>query len=564
MADLAQIIGIKISVSSDVLEQLNADADLTKLIDPETAQLIAEELGVKVELKIESVTDKLKDTNEAKDLKERPPIVTIMGHVDHGKTSLLDVIRNSNVADKESGNITQHLGAYYVETPNVAITFLETPGHEAFVAMRARGANITDIVILVVSADDGPKPQTVEAIKHAQIAKVPIIVAITKCDKPDINIQKVTESLMQYSLIAEEYGGYTTVIKVSSKSKEGIKELLESILILAKSLNFKASYVSKAKGVVIESRLDRNRGNLNSLLVQSGELKVGDYILCGAIHGKVRTITNDNSQEIKSALPSMPVEITGLNSMPPVGTSFQVAEEKIAKLAAEKHLIEQKELIAPPNLEELLQASNTAKGLFIILKADVNGSMEAVQKLIAEIKHEQIKPKVVLASLGIVSMSDVNLAITTGAILIGFNVQCDNEAKKTAEKEDINIYLHNVIYELIDNVRNLASGMLSPIIHESLQGKAKVLETFHITKIGQIAGCQVMDGKIVKDSILKVIRDDAVIHTSKLASLKQFQSDVGEVSVGNECGIAVQGYKNFKAGDLVECYLQTKEEVYLS
>ena len=564
---LASVIGKKVKEISKVLKQLNQKEDKDYLIEPEAAQLIAEELGVKLVLKkTQSVTDLLAQKDAQENLQTRPPVVTIMGHVDHGKTSLLDCIRNSNIAIKEKGNITQHIGAYNVKSTNSNITFLDTPGHEAFSAMRARGSNITDIVILVIAVDDGIKPQTIEAIQHAQAAKIAIIVAITKCDKPESNPKKIMEDLMQYNLIAEEYGGNITMLPISSQTKEGINELLELIMLHASNMDLKANFAAPAKGTVIESKVDKNKGNLISLLVQSGTLKIGDYILVGKHHGKVRTLNDENNQKIKLVTPSLPVEMMGLPQIAPAGTSFQVIDEKLAKTVAEKIVFnEQQETMqkTAASEEDFFQNQTEVKELILLLKVDVYGSIEAVQHLIEKVKNEQVQTKIILSGVGAINLSDVNLAITTNATILGFNVRAENAAKKLANSEKVIIQTFDVIYELLDSIKTMLSGMLTPIIKETLQGQAKVLETFYVKKVGQIAGCQVENGKMVKDSLLKIIRDNVVIHQNKLTSLKSFKNDAKVVEEGNECGLSIQGYKNFKAGDIVECYQQTQTQVEL-
>ena len=470
---LASIIGKKTKDIFRVLKQLNQTGDKDSLIEPDVAQLIAEELGIKLVLKkTKSITDLLEQESSTENLQTRPPVVTIMGHVDHGKTSLLDCIRNSNIAVKEKGNITQHIGAYNVEVTNNSITFLDTPGHEAFSAMRARGSNITDIVILVVAVDDGIKPQTIEAIQHAQAAKVAIIVAITKCDKPGSNPKKIMEDLMQYNLIAEEYGGEITMLPVSSQTKDGINELLELIILHSSNMDLKANFDSPAKGVVIESKVDKNKGNLVSLLVQNGTLKTGDYILVGKHHGKVRTLNNENNQKIKLVTPSLPVEMMGLPQIAPAGTFFQVIDEKLAKTVAEKIAFEEQQgkmKKAAASEEDFFQNQTEVKELILLLKVDAHGSIEAVQHLIEKVKNNQVRTKIILAGVGAINLSDVNLAITTKATIVGFNVRAENTAKKLADIEKILIQTFDVIYELLDSVKTKLSGMLTPIIQETLK-----------------------------------------------------------------------------------------------
>ncbi len=562
ISDFSKLIGKK---RSDIVTVAKRILDIeTELITSEIAELIAEELKIKIVVKDSSLATKL-DTKKSGVLKTRPPIVTIMGHVDHGKTSLLDCVRNSSIADREAGNITQHIGAYFVQTPQGKITFLDTPGHEAFSSMRARGSSITDIVILVIALDDGIKPQTIEAIKHARLAKVPIIVALTKCDKPNINAKKITESLMQYELVSEEYNGDTTMVQVSAKTKEGINEILELILIQAESMQLQTTNDEFAQGVVIESRIDKQRGSITSLLVQSGTLKTGDHIFSGKFYAKIRSMSDENSNILKEVTPSQPVEVMGFSDTPPAGNPFQATNEKLAKMMAAKNFADEKNTtteLYTESLEERFAASQV-KELNILLKTDTYGSLEAIEKLVGQIKHEQVVPKIIFSSIGAINRSDIHLAMTTGSLVMGFYVRPEKAAKELAQTEGIEIAIFDVIYEFIDKVKLMVSSMLEPILRQELQGKAQVLNIFNIPKIGQVAGCKVLEGKIIKDSVLKVIRSDNLVYEGKLQSLKHLKSNVEKIEQGEECGIIVQNYKNFQVDDTIECYLQTQEQSQL-
>ena len=561
VSDFSKLIGKKSQDIQKILKQI-LDVD-TNIITVETAELIAEELKVKIEVKVSSVSGEL--DNQQGNLEKRPPIVTIMGHVDHGKTSLLDCIRGSSIVDKEAGNITQRIGAYGVDAPQGRITFLDTPGHEAFSSMRARGSHTTDIVVLVVAVDDGVKPQTIEAIQHAKLAKVPVIVALTKCDKENSDIKKVIESLMQYELIAEKYGGNTIVVEVSSKTKKGISELLDIILLQAENMNLQARKSGFAKGVVIESRLEKKIGNIVSLLVQNGNLKQGDHIFSDQFYGKIRSMSDENGKILKEAFPSQPVEVLGFSGVPPAGSVFQVASEKIAKIMVEKKISDKKIVISEQksfNLEESFFAASIKQCHFIV-KTDTHGSLEAIRQLVDKIKNEQVKAKIVFSSVGAINKSDIHLAITTGATVIGFHVRPEKDAKEIAEKEGIEIVIYDIIYELIDKIKLSVEGLLRPILQQELQGKAQVLNTFNIPKIGLIAGCKVLEGKIIKNSILKIIRKDNLIHEGKLYSLKHLKSDVEKIEQGEECGLTIQSYKNFQVDDIIECYTQKEKKAQL-
>ena len=489
-----------------------------------------------------------------------------MGHVDHGKTSLLDAIRNTNVIEGESGGITQHIGAYQVKINDRDITFLDTPGHEAFTSMRARGAMITDVAILVVAANDGVMPQTVEAINHAKAAGIPIIVAVNKMDLPDANFDKVQQQLMTYELVPEAWGGNTIYVPISAKKNQGIDNLLEMVLLQADMLELKANYTKQAKGTVIEARLDQKKGSIATMLVQRGKLDVGDTIIVGSSIGRIRTMTNDKGKAVKTAGPSTPVEITGLTSVPQSGEVFyEVKDERTAKHLIEKRKYEQhqKEISANQvvTLDDLFNKieSENLKELDIIVKADVQGSVEALKQSLEKLSNEEVRVKVIHASVGGVSESDVNLAKVSGAIVIAFNVRPDPIAKSTADNDGIEIKQYSVIYDAINDVEAAMKGMLDPIYKEVVIGTAEVRQTFKISSVGTIAGCFVLTGKVSRNAGIRVIRDNIVIHDGKLISLKRFKDDAREVDKGYECGLQIENFNDLKEGDQLEVYIM--EEV---
>ena len=565
VGDLAKQMSLKSGEVIAKLLGLGVMATINHAIDKETAQIVADELGYEVKHVEFNEEDLIKD--EAEDegavLVTRPPVVTVMGHVDHGKTSLLDQIRSASVVAKEAGGITQHIGAYSVETPaGGKISFIDTPGHAAFTAMRARGANVTDIVILVVAADDGVMPQTREAINHAQAAKVPIVVAINKMDKPDANPDKIRTQLAEFGLQPEDWGGDTMFFPVSALQGDGITELLEGILLIAEVEDYKANPDRRAKGSIIESRQDRGRGVVATVLVQAGTLRVGDVFVSGSEFGRVRTMTDYQGQSLKEAGPSTPVEITGLNGMPEAGDDFVVMgsdsdAREVASNRAQRREQQQRALASGPiSLEEFAKrASNQAAAeLNVILKADVQGSVEAVKQSIEKLSGEKVKVRVLHAAVGGITESDVQLAIASSAIIVGFGVRGEPRALADAEQSGIQIRFYRVIYELLDDVKNAMVGLLDPIHEESNLGRVEVRETFTIPKIGTIAGCYVTGGMIRRNARARLLRDSRIIHEGKMSSLRRFKDDVKEVQAGFECGIGLEGYNDVKIGDVIEVF----------
>lgn len=544
-----------------------------KSLDKDTIELLAEDYGIKSQEKVEEDVadiDKYFDAevNTTENLVTRPPVVTIMGHVDHGKTTLLDHLRHTHVTAGEAGGITQHIGAYQVRLKDRLITFLDTPGHAAFTNMRARGADITDIVILVVAADDGVMPQTVEAINHAKAANDPIIVAINKIDKPGANPQHVIEELMQYDLVPEDYGGDTIFVNISAKMGTNIDELLEMVLLESDVLELKANPKQKAIGTVIEAKLDKGRGPVATLLVQQGTLHVGDPIVVGNTFGRVRTMTNYNGKEIKSAKPSEPVEITGLNEVPESADKFVVFDdEKTARAAGEERasraLQKERQNTNPVTLDNLFETMKEGelKQVDVIIKADVQGSAEAIAGSLKKIEVEGVRVNIIHSAVGAITESDVNLAAASNAIIIGFNVRPTAQAKVQAKDENVDIRLHRVIYKAIDEVEAAMKGMLEPVYEEKVIGNLSVRETYNVSKIGTIAGCYVNSGKIQRDSGVRLIRDGIVITEGKLASLKRFKDDVKEVGSGFECGITIENYNDIKIGDEIEVYVMEQVPV---
>ena len=540
-------------------------ATINNEIDFDTAFLVAGEFGITAKKK-QTVTEEdiLFDDSEDKEeeLEERPPVVVVMGHVDHGKTSLLDTIRKTNVIEGEAGGITQAIGAYMVEINGRKITFLDTPGHEAFTAMRARGAQITDIAILVVAANDGIMPQTVEAINHAKSAGIPIIVAINKIDLPDANVERVKQELMNYELVPEEWGGDTICVPISAKNNINIDQLLEMVLLEADVLELKANPNKQSKGVVIEARLDKSKGAIATMLVQRGKLDVGDTIVVGASIGRIRVMTNDKGKKVKSAGPSTPVEIMGLTEVPEAGDTFyEVKDEKMAKHLIERRkrqarekAINQGTKVTLDNLFSQMEEGKL-KVLNLIVKADVQGSVEAVKQSMEKLANEEVKVKVIHSAAGAVNQSDVTLAKVSNAIIIAFNVRPDHTAKEMAEKEEVEIKQYSVIYQAIEDVEMAMKGMLEPKYEEKVIGNVEVRQTFRISNVGTIAGGYVLSGKVERNAGVRVIRDNVVIHQGKLATLKRFKDDVKEVTKGFECGIQIENYNDIKEGDIIEVYI---------
>ena len=533
-------------------------------IDLDTATLIANEFGYQIESTAFS-EDKLLTETEApdnpEDLVARAPVVTIMGHVDHGKTSLLDAIRKANVAAGEAGGITQHIGAYKVSGDKGDVVFLDTPGHEAFTAMRARGAQMTDIVVLVVAADDGPMPQTVEAINHAKEAQVPIVVAVNKIDKPGANPDQIRNKLSEYGLVSEQWGGDTIFVNVSAKTKQGIDELLEMLSVQAEVLDLKANPNKPAKGHVVEARLDRARGPISTILVEDGTLKVGDLVVAGEFSGKIRAMIGDKGQTISEAGPSTPVEVLGIDGVPDAGEVFNVvSDEKAAKALVEhRHDVRRKKELAGTgrvSLENILDKikSGEVKEVKVILKADVQGSAEAVSAALTKLSTDTVGVNVISTGVGGITESDVSLAKASSAIIVGFNVRPAGKAQQLSEQEGVDIKLYQVIYDAIDDVKKAMVGMLAPISREKLLGKAEVRQVFNIPKAGTIGGCFVTEGKITRKSQLRLVRDSVVIYTGKVGSLRRFKDDVSEVAQGYECGLSIDGYSDLREGDVIEAF----------
>lgn len=540
-------------------------ATINQEIDFDTAFLVAGEFGINA-IKKEIVTEEdiLFDESEDReeDLQTRPPVIVVMGHVDHGKTSLLDAVRKTNVIEGEAGGITQAIGAYQVNVNGRLITFLDTPGHEAFTAMRARGAQITDIAILVVAANDGVKPQTIEAINHAKSAGIPIIVAINKIDLPDANIEKVKQELMAYDLVPEEWGGDTIFVPISAKNNQNIDQLLEMVLLEADMLELKANPNKQAKGAVIEARLDKSKGAIATMLVQRGTLDVGDTIVVGSSIGRIRAMRDDKGKSVKSAGPSTPVEIMGLTEVPEAGDTFyEVKNEKMAKHLIERRKRQAREKAINSNTKVTLDnlfsqmEEGNLKVLNLIVKADVQGSVEAVKQSLEKLENEEVKVKVIHAAVGAVNQSDVTLAKVSNAIIIAFNVRPDHMAKEMSEKEEVEIKQYSVIYQAIEDVEAAMKGMLDPKYEEKVIGNAEVRQTFRISNVGTIAGAYVLNGKVERNAGVRVIRDNVVIHDGHLATLKRFKDDVKEVSKGFECGIQIENYNDIKEGDIIEVYI---------
>ncbi len=564
VADLAQKMSVKGAEVIKVMMKMGAMATINQVIDQETAVLVVEEMGHKVKLVSSFALEESlsKDTEVQGEKTPRAPVVTIMGHVDHGKTSLLDYIRRTKVTALEAGGITQHIGAYHVETPKGVITFLDTPGHAAFTAMRARGAKLTDIVVLVVAADDGVMPQTVEAINHAKAANVPMIVAVNKMDKPEADPDRVKNELAKHGLIPEEWGGETIFVPISAKAGQNIDKLLDSILVQAEVLELTAVINCPAHGVVIESRLDKGRGAVASLLIQQGTLRKGDLILAGFEYGRVRALCDENGKQVESAGPSIPVEVLGLSSTPNAGDEFMVmTDERRAREVAMFRQGKFREVkLAKQNaakLENILQRMGDEKNelaLNIVLKADVQGSAEALSQALAELSTPEVKVKIVSSGVGGINESDVNLALASSAIMIGFNVRANTEARKLIETESVDLHYHSIIYDVINEVKRAISGFMAPEIQEKIIGLAEVRDVFRSSKIGAIAGCMVLEGVVRRNNPIRVLRDNIVVFEGSLESLRRFKDDVSEVRAGTECGIGVKSYNDIKTGDQIEVF----------
>jgi translation initiation factor IF-2 len=554
--------------ASEVIRKLipiGVMATINQEIDVDTMTLVAEEFGVTVIYKEEfdeSNIEEIAEVDEKESLQERPPVVTIMGHVDHGKTTLLDKIRSTNVTSGEAGGITQHIGAYQVEISGKKITFLDTPGHAAFTTMRARGAEVTDITILVVAADDGVMPQTIEAINHAKAANVPIIVAVNKMDKLDANPDRIKQQLTEYGLVPEDWGGDTIFVPVSAINGEGMEDLLEMILLVSEVQELKANPVKRARGVVIEAELDKGRGAVATVLIQNGTLKVGDGIVAGNYFGKIRAMINDHGRRVKVAPPSTPVEILGLPDVPSAGDPFMVFDdEKKARAIADKRNQKQREeergAKTRVTLDDLFKQiqEGEVKELNVIIKADVHGSAEAMRGSLEKIDIEGARVKIIHTAVGAITESDVILASASNAVIIGFNVRPEPNARATAEQEKVEIRLHRVIYKAIEEIEAAMKGLLDPEFEEKVVGTAEVRQIFKVSRVGTIAGCYVIDGKVVRDGKARLIRDGIVVHEGELDTLKRFKDDAKEVAQGYECGITLAGYNDMKEGDLIEVYV---------
>jgi len=565
VGDLAAKMSVKSAELIKALFKMGVMATINQALDQDIATLLIEEFGNKAKfVSADAIEDTLYESIAyvgGKEAVSRAPVVTVMGHVDHGKTSLLDYIRKASVAAGEAGGITQHIGAYHVETDHGMVCFLDTPGHAAFSAMRSRGAKATDVVILVVAADDGVKPQTEEAINHARAAGVPMVVAITKCDKPNIDLDRVMNELAQRNVISEAWGGDTQFVQVSAHAGTGINELLEAILLQSEMLELKAFIDAPGKGVVIESRLDKGRGPVASVLVQNGTLNVGDYVLAGHEYGRVRALIDEAGRSVKSAGPSIPVEVLGFNGVPEAGDEFVVvADEKQAREVADFRRERIKDKAAAMQQGNKIEAmfagiGKAGKGILnVIIKADVRGSMEAIVGSLHKLGTDEVEVNVVAAGVGGISETDAHLAATSNAMMIGFNVRADKTAREVVENEGVNLRYYNVIYDVIDDVKAILGGMLSPELREEILGVAEVRDVFNSPKFGQVAGCMVIEGTVYRSKPIRVLRDNVVIYQGELESLRRFKDDASEVRNGMECGIGVRNYNDVKVGDKIEVY----------
>jgi translation initiation factor IF-2 len=562
--ELSEKLDVKAAIVIKKLMERGFPATINQALDAKLATDMAREFGASTAT-VSYETEAMQAAEVAedrKDLQKRAPVVTIMGHVDHGKTSILDAIREANVAGREAGGITQHIGAYHVEMNGRKIVFIDTPGHEAFTRMRARGAKVTDIVVLVVAADDGVMPQTLEAIDHARAAGAPIVVAINKIDKPDAQPERVKQQLADRGLLAEDWGGDTVVVPVSARTHQGLDLLLEMILLVADMLDLKANATRPAMGTVLEAQLDRGRGPVATVLVRNGTLRVGDFFICGAVFGKVRAMMNDRGTQVRKAEPSMPVEVLGLESLPEAGDDFQVVTDT-AKAKQIVNFRDQKARevalaktgrLTLEQLHKRMEAGDV-KELPIIIKTDVGGTAEVLSEALQKLSNEKVTVRVIRSGVGAINESDVLLASASNAIIIGFNVRPERNATALAEQEKVDIRLHTIIYNLIDEIKRAMTGLLEPVFREIYKGKAEVRETFRITKVGAVAGCIVQDGVVTRDSEARLLRDNVVVHTGKIGSLRRFKDDVSEVKSGMECGITLDNYSDVKQGDIIEAFV---------
>ncbi len=553
--------------SSNVIKYLfgmGVTVTINQSLAADTAEFLVKEFGHNPirEEKTEEIIQKIK-ASRTENLKNRPPIITVMGHVDHGKTSVLDVLRSANVVSGEFGGITQHIGAYQIENKNNKLTFIDTPGHAAFTEMRARGSKLTDIVVLVVAADDGVKPQTIESIKHAKSANVPIVVAINKCDLPEADPQKIKNQLLEYELIAEDLSGDTLMVEISAKTKLNLDKLLDSIILQAEILDLKTDFESKATGIVLESKIDVGRGPVANIIITAGTLKKGDFFVSGLRWGKIRAIIDDKGKNINDAPPSTPIEILGINGAAKSGDDFIVLDnEKEAKTLSQNRAHEFKEGKNPLTFatQDSAFSNKSSEELNLIIKSDVHGSSEAIKSAISQIKHDEVKPKIILADIGMVTETDVTLAKASNAVLIAFNVKPSKEAKKLAENEKIKISSYNIIYEVLDHVKQKMSGLLAPDIQEKITGTAQILEIFKVSGAGKVAGSKITDGEINSTSDVRVIRDGSIIYTGKVGTLFREKNQVKQVSNGQECGITVKDYMDFQKNDTIEAFSVTSTE----
>ena len=553
--------------SSNVIKFLfgmGVTVTINQTLAADTAEYLVKEFGHNPirEEKADEIIKKIKESR-SENLKNRPPIVTVMGHVDHGKTSVLDVLRSANVVSGEFGGITQHIGAYQIESKSNKITFIDTPGHAAFTEMRARGSKLTDIVVLVVAADDGVKPQTIESIRHAKAANVPIVVAINKCDLPEADPQKIKNQLLEHELIAEDLSGDTLMVEISAKTKINLDKLVESIILQAEILDLKTDFDSKATGIVLESKIDIGRGPVATIIVTTGTLKKSDFFVSGHKWGKIRAIINDKGKNINEASPSTPVEILGINGAAKAGDDFIVLDnEKEAKNLSESRAQENKNNKNPLTFatQESAFLDKSAEELNLIIKSDVHGSSEAIKNAVSQIKHDEVKPKIILSDIGMITETDVTLAKASNAVLIAFNVKPSKEAKKLAENENIKISSYNIIYEVLDYIKKRMSGLLTPDVKETIMGSAQILEIFKVSGAGKVAGSKVMEGEITSASSVRIIRDGSIIYTGKVETLFREKNQVKQVSNGQECGITVKDYMDFQKNDTIEAFSVTSTE----
>jgi translation initiation factor IF-2 len=563
VANLAQKMSVKAAEVIKTLMKMGTMVTINQVLDQDTAMIVVEDMGhVAKRAKLDDPEAFLTEAAESSaPLEPRAPVVTVMGHVDHGKTSLLDYIRRTRVASGEAGGITQHIGAYHVETPRGVVTFLDTPGHEAFTAMRARGAKVTDLVVLVVAADDGVMPQTIEAVHHAKAAKVPLVVAVNKIDKPEAQPERIRQELVTHEVVPEDWGGDTMFVDVSAKTGKNIDSLLESVLLQAEVLELKAPKDTPAKGIVIESRLDKGRGPVATILVQSGTLRRGDVVLAGAVFGRVRAMLDENGHAVPQAGPSIPVEIQGLSDVPIAGEEVIVLgdERKAREIALFRQgkfrdvkLAKQQAAKLEGMFEQM--AAGESKTLSLIIKADVQGSVEALAHALQKLSTDEVKVNVVHSGVGAITESDINLALASNAVVVGFNTRADATAKKLISAHGVDVRYYNVIYDAVDEVKAAMSGMLAPEKKETVTGLVEVRQVFHISKVGTVAGCYVLEGVVKRSSHVRVLRDNIVTHTGELDSLKRFKDDVREVKSGFECGLSVKSFSDLKIGDQLEVF----------